>query len=220
MLPTAHCVVITNLGHRRACKLWKFSKMNLKMKASLELSQSLTTLQSHTDFISHFLLPFFCHSWAKLMGSWLLPGLWFQASGISAWKAANESECHHMRLREMEKKAVDNHTLYPRLMQPEHPEQQCHTQRKHTWRLVSISTHIRTLSMAQDTARPLYTQLLCFPWEDCTPGGRTVQHTPTGPGRENKLYLRTLIQNLGININALSCVRNTCIRPVSRNKHI
>lgn len=98
-----------------------------KMKAAVVLSHSLTPLPSRTDFISNFLLPLFCHSWAKLMGSWLLPGLQVQARGISAWKAPSESECHRMRKGKTKKQQL---TIACCIQAPHiqsHPWQECQT---------------------------------------------------------------------------------------------
>lgn len=138
------------------------------MKAALALTQSLTTLQSHTDFISHFLLPLFCHSWAKLLGSRLLPGLWFQAKGMSAWKAANECECHHRRLGAKKKQQL---TTTRRTQDRCSRSTQSYdvTHNTNAQRLVLMSSYITTLSMAQDTVTP---SKLPFQRKECTPGGR------------------------------------------------
>lgn len=96
-----------------------------KMMAARVLSPSLTLLPFRTDFISHFLLPLLCHSWAELMGSWLLPRLWVRARGIAAWKAPSESQCH--RTRKGKTPACCIQTSHSQ----SHPWQECHTQHTH-----------------------------------------------------------------------------------------
>lgn len=98
------------------------------MKAALVLPRSLTPLRSRTDFISYFLLPLLCHSWAKLIGSWLLPGLCVQARGISAWKAPSESECHRTRKGKKKKMQLTAARCIGAPHSQSHSRQECRTQ--------------------------------------------------------------------------------------------
>lgn len=149
------------------------------MKAAL--SHSHTPLPSRTDFISRFLLPILCHSWAKLMDSWLLPGLCVQARRISAWKAPSESECHRIRKGKTKKSSSwQPHAVSkPHTTRATHGKNVTNATRTHTKPHFDLDTHQSVFNILR------HCQLLCFAWQDCAPRGRHVQRIVAGPRREN-----------------------------------
>lgn len=147
---------------------------------------SLCRLPSDIDFISHFLLPLLCHSSAKMMGSWLLPGLWVQARGISAWKDWVKVSVTRWDRKGRKKQQLTTACYIQAPRSQCHSWQECRTQRSHTHikPCFDLNPHHRDFN----SSRHCQCELLCFPltgqhtesYKCTTPSGRhRVINTPS-----------------------------------------
>lgn len=116
------------------------------------------------------------------MRSCLLPGLHFQARGISAWKAASQSKCRRDKKfggKVGKKKQLTTDTLH---LSPHAAGVTDGRKKKVTSALTQVQAqflmwHVATTLMLLDRAWPSCSQLLCLAWQDSTLKSRHARHT-------------------------------------------